>query len=152
MAQPFEVVPIGVLRTPHKALEDCPRIIAADAAPCLVLLDPRYEDGLLGIEAATHIHLAYWMDRADRSRLQVVTPHDGVVRGVFANRSPARPNPISLRVVTLLSRDGARLTVSGLDCLDGTPLLDIKPYVPRTDCVETARLDWLRTDDKEKTR
>ena len=73
-----------------------------------------------------------------------MTRIDGRVRGVFANRSPARPNPIGISAVRLFSAKGAMLVVSGLDCLDQTPLLDIKPYIPRLDRIEEAAVDWVK--------
>jgi tRNA-Thr(GGU) m(6)t(6)A37 methyltransferase TsaA len=84
----------------------------------------------------------YWMDRARRDLVVQVPAHYGTGRGTFALRSPVRPNPIALSVVKLLKVDGTRLEVVGLDCLDGTPLLDIKPYFASTDSVADAEVGW----------
>ena len=144
---PFSVIPIGVIRTPFKTLSECPRGAGPGGPSCRVELVATFAPALLGIEAASHVWLLYWLDRADRYALTVVTPHDGVTRGVFANRSPARPNPIAMRAVRLygveLHRDRPQLLISGMDCLDGTPLLDLKPYVPKGDRIDDARLAWM---------
>lgn len=136
------LTPVGRIRTPFSALEDCPRASRRDAAPCTIVLEERFADGLTDVEAASHLHIVYWMDRASRDRLTAPTFRDGVVRGVFANRAPVRPNPLALSVVRLIGRKGAELTVSGMDCLDGTLVLDIKPYVPTSDLVEEATINW----------
>lgn len=138
----IELVPIGEIRTPYSSLDDCPRHGRDDHAGAVLEVFPQYEDALLDIESASHLHVLYWLDLAERSELVRKTPHDRVVRGVFAIRSPVRPNPIGLSVARLVRREGTRLTVSGLDCLDGTPLIDLKPYVPRHDRVEDATLTW----------
>jgi tRNA-Thr(GGU) m(6)t(6)A37 methyltransferase TsaA len=142
---PIVLSPIGAIRTPFASLEECPRQVGPDAENCRIQLLPQYAEALLHIGSASHVWLLYWLDQADRSRLTVPTPHDGVARGVFANRSPARPNPIALRAVRLHGiEDGTvpGLIVGGMDCLDGTPLLDIKPYVPPVDRIANAWLDW----------
>ena len=140
---------IGKIRTGFAALDQCPRASRFNPAESIIELRPEYCDGLLDIEAATHIVLLYWLDRADRTVLRRETPHDGVTRGVFAIRSPQRPNPVGLSVGRLLGcevpdHEGPRLRVSGLDCLDGTPLVDIKPYVPSADRVTNARVAWIK--------
>src|SRR4029077_6267077 len=88
---------------------------------------------LEGIEKSTHLVAVYFMDRARRDLGAQVPRHLGESRGTFARRSPVRPNPIALSVVKLLQREGTKLTVTGLDCLDGTPLLDLKPYYATVD-------------------
>ena len=145
----IELVPIGMIRTGFATLDQCPRASRLNQAECAVELRPEYADGLLDIEAATHLVLLYWLTLADRAVLHRQTPLDDVTRGVFAIRSPQRPNPIGLSVVRLLGcelpeGESPRLRVSGLDCLDGTPLIDIKPYVPAADCVSEARIAWMK--------
>ena len=108
-----------------------------------VEVDPEYADGLEGIEGFSHIILLYLFHRSDGYRLKVQPFLDDVEWGLFATRYPARPNPIGISVVKLLARDGNRLLVSGIDVLDGTPLLDIKPFVPRFDHREEGRVGWL---------
>jgi len=135
--------PIGRIRTPHQRLEDCPRGVRGAQGSAQLEIDPAFEDALLDIDHASHLHVLYWLDRSERSVLRRPTPHDGMLRGVFATRSPVRPNPIGLAVVKLLRREGGLLTVSGMDCLDGTVLLDLKPYLPGVDCAADATLAWL---------
>ena len=93
--------------------------------------------GLKDVETCSHLVVLYWMDKSRRDLVLQVPGHYGVQRGTFALRSPARPNPIAMSVVRLLSIDGNRLSVVGLDCLDGTPLLDLKPYFASTDACPT---------------
>ena len=135
---------IGKIRTPYQSLLECPGSSPEARGISTIELFADYVDGLDGIESATHLLLLYWLGEADRTRLRCATRIDGRVRGVFANRSPARPNPIGISVVRLLSRDGSTLVVSGLDCLDQTSLLDIKPYIPRLDRIDEASVDWIR--------
>ena len=93
-------------------------------------------------ERCSHLVVFYWMDKARRDLAVQVPGHLGQSRGTFALRSPVRPNPIALSVVQLLKVEGTRLSVIGLDCLDGTPLLDLKPYFASTDAVPDARVGW----------
>jgi tRNA-Thr(GGU) m(6)t(6)A37 methyltransferase TsaA len=147
-----ELVFIGRLRTPWTDREDCPKNARGSDAVCRVEIDARYREAMSGLEAMSHLILLYWMDRADRD-LAVQRPrHHGAPRGTFSIRSPARPNPIALSVVTLLDVEGATLRVRGLDCLDGTPLLDIKPYLPAVDAYPEARASWPDLPLSEETR
>jgi tRNA-Thr(GGU) m(6)t(6)A37 methyltransferase TsaA len=91
---------------------------------------------------ATHLFVLYWFDRSDRTSLLRDARGGAGVRGVFASRSPNRPNPVALSVVRLISRDGNRLRISGLDCLDGTRVVDLKPYVPDDDRIADAKIGW----------
>jgi len=97
---------------------------------------------LTGVETCSHLVVLYWMSRSRRDLVLQMPRHYGVGRGTFALRSPARPNPIALSVARLLRVDGTRLSVVGLDCLDNTPLLDIKPYFASTDAVADAVVGW----------
>lgn len=108
-----------------------------------------YEPGLLDIETCTHLFVLYWQDRSDRTILQTKTPWGPQTHGVFATRSPNRPNPIALCVVDLLERNGRFVKVSGLDALDGSPLIDIKPYSAGIDSFPQARVRWHRGQGKE---
>ena len=137
---------IGRIRTPWQSRKECPKNARAareSGVVCIVEVDPRWEKALAGIEAYSHLLLLYWMDRARRD-LVVQTPRaHGQGRPTFALRSPVRPNPIALAVVELRKVAGNRLEVCGVDCLDNTPLLDIKPYFSSTDSIPDARLpDW----------
>ena len=114
---------------------------------CVVEVDPRWREGLKDVETCSHLVLLYWMDRSPRNLVLQVPGHYGVQHGTFALRSPARPNPVAMSVAKLLRVDGNRLSVTGLDCLDGTPLLDIKPYFASTDSVPEAVVGWHRQKD-----
>ena len=132
--------PIGIISSPFKSAGQAPRQGRfTDETSTLEIFDA-YDDGLKTIERASHLIVLYWLDRADRERLQAYTPHGAELRGVFACRSPARPNPIGIAVATLLKREGRTLTVKGLDAIDQTPIIDIKPYSPDLDAFPEAIL------------
>lgn len=135
---------IGTIRTPWKKREDCPKNARESTEVCTIEVDPRWAKGLQAVETCSHLVILYWMDRSRRDLVVQVPRHYGVGRGTFSLRSPARPNPIAMSVVTLLQVEGTRLAVTGLDCLDGTPLLDIKPYFASVDCVPDAVVGWHR--------
>jgi tRNA-Thr(GGU) m(6)t(6)A37 methyltransferase TsaA len=133
---------IGRIRTPWTTREACPKNPRESYAVCTVEVDPRYAAALTGVASCSHLLVLYWMDRARRDLLVQAPRHYGEPRGTFALRSPARPNPIATSVSTLLQVEGPRLTVVGLDCLDGTPLIDIKPYFASTDAYPDAVVGW----------
>lgn len=130
---------IGRIRTPFRSRADCPRNGRGSDAIATVEVDPRYIAGLQGLEAYSHVILLYWMHEARRDLIVQVPRHVTAPRGVFALRSPVRPNPIALSVAELLAVEDGVLRVRNIDCLDGTPLLDIKPYFASTDSVPDAR-------------
>jgi tRNA-Thr(GGU) m(6)t(6)A37 methyltransferase TsaA len=133
---------VGRIRTPWTNREECPKNARESEAVCTVEVDPQWAAALNGVESCTHLVVLYWMDRARRDLVQQVPRHYGVPRGTFALRSPARPNPIAMSVARLIGVNGSRLSVVGLDCLDNTPLLDIKPYFASTDAVSEAVVGW----------
>jgi tRNA-Thr(GGU) m(6)t(6)A37 methyltransferase TsaA len=133
---------IGRIRTPWTRREDCPKNPRESDAVCTIEIDPRYAPGLAGVESCSHLVVLYWMDRARRDLVLQMPRHYGEQRGTFALRSPARPNPIAASVATLRGIEGRVLSVVGLDCLDGTPLIDIKPYFASTDSVPDAIVGW----------
>jgi len=118
---------IGHIRTPWTIREECPRQGDIHGPECRIELFEPWELALVGIEDYERIEILYWLDRARRDLVVQNTGMDGRTFGTFALRSPIRPNPIGTALVRLVSTDGPRLIVRGLDCLDGTPLLDIKP-------------------------
>ena len=124
---------IGQIRTPFATLADCPKNPREGQVEATVELDPRYLAGLDGIERFSHLILLYWMDAARRDLIRQTPRHLDAPRGVFALRSPLRPNPVSLAVVELIAVSGTTLTIKGIDCRDRTPLIDIKPYFASTD-------------------
>jgi tRNA-Thr(GGU) m(6)t(6)A37 methyltransferase TsaA len=121
--------PIGIIHTPYKTREVTPHHTYESDAIGEVEVYPKFEPGLTGIELYSHIILIYEFHKANRTQLLVVPHHDNKLYGVFATRSPDRPNPIGISVVKLLARERNILKVQHLDILDGTPLLDIKPYL-----------------------
>ena len=133
---------IGRIRTPWKTREECPKNARESDAVCTNEVDPRWAAALTGVESCTHLVVLYWMNRSRRDLVLQVPRHYGVGRGTFALRSPARPNPIAMSVVRLVGIDGTKLSVVGLDCLDDTPLIDIKPYFASTDSVADAVVGW----------
>jgi tRNA-Thr(GGU) m(6)t(6)A37 methyltransferase TsaA len=133
---------IGRIRTPWTRREECPKNARQSDAVCTIEVDPRYATALRGVESCSHLLVLYWMDKSRRDLVLQVPHHYGEPRGTFALRSPARPNPIAASVATLLQISGNRLSVVGLDCLDGTPLVDIKPYFASTDSVPNAIVGW----------
>jgi tRNA-Thr(GGU) m(6)t(6)A37 methyltransferase TsaA len=135
---------IGRIRTPWTRRENCPKNPRESDAVCTIEVDPRWAQALAGVETCTHLIVLYWMDKARRDLVVQVPRHYGEARGTFALRSPVRPNPIALSVVQLLGVDGTRVKIRGIDCLDGTPLIDIKPYFPSTEAVGDAVVGWHR--------
>jgi tRNA-Thr(GGU) m(6)t(6)A37 methyltransferase TsaA len=133
---------IGRIRTPWTRREDCPRNSRESTALCTIELDQRYAAALKDAETSSHLLILYWMDKARRDLVLQAPRHYGAQRGTFALRSPVRPNPIAASVVKLIKIEGTSLIVQGLDCLDGTPLLDIKPYFASTDAVADAKIGW----------
>jgi tRNA-Thr(GGU) m(6)t(6)A37 methyltransferase TsaA len=133
---------IGRVRTPWRHRDDCPKNAREGDAECTIELDPRWADGLKGLETASHVIVLYWMNEARRDLVLQAPRHYTEQRGTFALRSPARPNPIALSVARLVRIEDNRLTVVGIDCIDGTPLLDIKPYFASTDAVPDAVVGW----------
>ena len=133
---------IGRIRTPWTERKECPKNARESDALCTVELEERWVPALKDVASCSHLVLLYWMDRSPRNIVLQVPSHYGVQRGTFALRSPARPNPIAMSVVKLHGVDGNALKVSGLDCLDGTPLIDIKPYFASTDSIPDAQVGW----------
>jgi tRNA-Thr(GGU) m(6)t(6)A37 methyltransferase TsaA len=117
---------IGVIHTPWMRREDCPRQGSADGPICTIALDERWRQGLTGLAEQKRVQVLYWMNRSRRD-LVLQTPFERPTRGTFALRSPLRPNPIASSIVELVAVHGLNVQVRGLDCLDGTPLLDLKP-------------------------
>jgi tRNA-Thr(GGU) m(6)t(6)A37 methyltransferase TsaA len=143
----FEVRPIGRLRTPWKTTSECPRNgRRADPPPlCTVELEEEFIAGLHSIEGYSHLILLYWLDKSTAPEMVFKPPFDDQPRGVFATRTPRRPNPIGLSVVRFegIVAPGV-LGVRYLDCVDGTPLVDIKPYLVTTDCEPEATMGFQR--------
>jgi tRNA-Thr(GGU) m(6)t(6)A37 methyltransferase TsaA len=136
--------PIGIIHSPFKETRNVPiQPAASEGIAGTVEVFPEYIAGLQDLDGFSHVFLLYHLHRATQIRL-VVTPFlDSVARGVFSTRAPTRPNPIGLSVVRLLGIEGARLDIENVDIVDGTPLLDIKPYIPQFDHQPADRTGWF---------
>jgi tRNA-Thr(GGU) m(6)t(6)A37 methyltransferase TsaA len=135
--------PIGAVRSPYADTAQIPKGKGAEhAAEGVLEIRPEFEAGLQDIEGFSHLYVVWVFDRVAGSDLVATPPTDTRPHGVFATRSPRRPNPIGLTVVRLLRRDGPRLHVRGVDMLDGTPILDLKPYLSNVPAEELRR-GWL---------
>ena len=138
------VKPIGIIHSPFRETAHTPiQPGAAGEARGRVELLAEYAPGLLDLDGFERIWLLYWFDRAAAPKLCVKPYMDDGEHGLFATRAPARPNPIGMSSVKLLGIEANILTVEGIDVLDGTPLLDIKPYAPPFDCYPVERTGWL---------
>jgi tRNA-Thr(GGU) m(6)t(6)A37 methyltransferase TsaA len=144
VADAVTFTPIGIVRTPFATHEGMPiQTVAAGGVEGRIELDPDYADGLADLDGFTYLHLITHLHRTGPASLRVTPYLDTAERGVFATRSPKRPNAIGLSLVRLVRIEGPVLHVEELDLLDGTPLLDIKPYVPPFDDRADARYGWF---------
>jgi len=140
----FEMKQIGVMHSPYKTKKECPVQFASKPdGRGIVEVFPEYAEGLKDIEGFSHIIVFYCFDRAGDVQLVRKPFLDDDSHGIFATRHPCRPNPIGISIVSLLERKDNILNIKGVDVLDGTPLLDVKPYVPKFDDVEGAIGGWV---------
>lgn len=146
----FEMRPIGFVRSPYSETSQIPKGCGAkhETEGVLEIL-PEFEEGLTDIEGFSHLFVIWAFHKAEGFSLLGKPPTDDRPHGVFATRSPRRPNPIGLTVVELLRRDGIRLHVRGVDMLDRTPILDIKPYLSSVP-EEKLRRGWLAEAEKRQ--
>jgi tRNA-Thr(GGU) m(6)t(6)A37 methyltransferase TsaA len=144
---------IGVIHSEHSVAEETP-IQSAYARDCKGWLQvfPEFEEGLRDVDGFSHLFLIYHFHRAGPAKLVVKPFLQDVERGVFATRAPCRPNAVGLSIVRLIRREGNVLHLDGVDVLDGTPLLDIKPYTARFDRIETTRNGWQDEVDEDTAR
>jgi tRNA-Thr(GGU) m(6)t(6)A37 methyltransferase TsaA len=148
----LSVEPIGYVRSPYHDAQEIPKGLGAShSAEGVLEIRPDLEAGLTDIEGFSHLFVIWAFDRAEGFELVGPTPADDRPHGVFATRSPRRPNPIGLTVVELLGRDGAKLRVRGIDMLDGAPILDIKPYLSGIPA-ERLRRGWLAEAEARAAR
>lgn len=151
----MEIHPIGTLQTPHTDLSSMPiQPKGAHEISGRALLLPEYADGLKDLDGFSHIYLIYHFHKATRTELAVVPFMDTQSRGVFSTRSPLRPAHIGISIVRITEVTENTVHFSGADMLDGTPLLDIKPYIQNFDGVEESTSGWMRADEEtvSKTR
>jgi tRNA-Thr(GGU) m(6)t(6)A37 methyltransferase TsaA len=148
----WRMKPIGYVRSQYQDTQEIPKGLGAQhTAEGIVEILPEFEGGLLDIEGFSHLFVIWVFHRAEECHLVGAPPSDTRPHGVFAMRSPRRPNPIGLSVVELLGRDGCSLRVRGVDMLDGTPILDIKPYLSSVP-PEQLRRGWLQEAEEGKSR
>ena len=139
--------PIGVIHTPFHDPAAMPiQPIGGEEITGTIEIFSDFTPGMKDIDGFSRIILVYHFHRSTASRLEVVPFLDTRPYGVFATRAPARPNPVGISVVRLIKREGSCLSISGIDIVDGTPLLDIKPYVPLCDAFTNGRTGWFPTD------
>jgi len=136
----LELKPIGVIHSPYKKNGEAP---PQDGEVSEIVIFDEYERGLKDIGGFSHLQVFYWLHKSRGYSLSVRTPWDPEPHGLFTTRSPHRPNPIGYSVVQLISREACVLKVKGLDAIDGTPVLDIKPYIPKIDSKPKAKTGWL---------
>lgn len=152
----FEATPVGVIHTPYKDLKGMPiQPTGAKGIEGSIVIKEKYEKGLKDLEGFSHIILLYCFHQSKGYNLEVTPFLDTVKRGLFSTRAPRRPNPIGLSIVRLVKREGRILTIKDIDVLDGTPLIDIKPYVPAFDKKDVTASGWLEASqdkvDKKKS-
>ena len=148
----FPMRPIGWARTSFHNSAQIPKgPDAQHVAEGVIEIDPAFETGLRDIDGFSHLYVLWVFDRVDAYDLTAWPPSDDTSHGVFATRSPQRPNPIGLTVVELLGRDGVRLRVRGVDMLDGTPVVDVKPYLSNIPA-ERLRRGWFGEAEARRSK
>ncbi len=148
-----EINPIGIIHSPHHSIKDMPiQPTGASGIEGCVVVDEKYVDGLRDLEGFSHVYLLYSFHETTRVELLTAPFMDEQKRGVFATRSPLRPNHIGISIVKLKRVEGNKVFVEGVDILDGTPLLDIKPYVEKFDAVEESISGWLEASTEDVTK
>jgi tRNA-Thr(GGU) m(6)t(6)A37 methyltransferase TsaA len=146
----MEMKPIGIIHTPFTKLEGMPiQPKGAVGVNGTVELFQEFQAGLKDLDGFTHIIVLYMFHRSEGLNLQVIPFMDITSRGIFATRAPKRPNPIGLSVVQLVRIENGILHIRNVDILDGTPLLDIKPFVPEFDCPQEVRTGWIANSKDE---
>lgn len=140
----IEYSPIGIIHSPFKTIEGMPiQPAGASGVEGRIEIFPEFEQGLKDLDGFSHIILLYHFHRVEGCSLLVTPFMDNVRRGIFSTRAPKRPNPIGISVVRLVRISGSMLDIENVDILDGTPLLDIKPYVPQFDNHPVSSIGWL---------
>jgi tRNA-Thr(GGU) m(6)t(6)A37 methyltransferase TsaA len=139
----MRIKPIGIIHSPFQSGEETPIQPSCSRATGQVEVFKEYQEGMEDIEGFSHIILIYWFHKSKGYSLKVKPFLDDALRGVFATRAPSRPNQIGISVVRLLERKENILYVKGIDVLDGTPLLDIKPHVPDFESGEMVKIGWI---------
>lgn len=141
----INVKAIGIVHSPYKKRHQSPR--QGTDAISKIEIKKEYEEGLSDLEGFSHIHVFYWLHKSEGYDLMVKTPWEEKKHGVFATRSPHHPNPLGYSVVKLIERKNNILRVEGLDAIEGTPVVDIKPYIKRVDRKENVISGWSENID-----
>ena len=142
--------PIGIIETPFDDLKGMPiQPSGADKIQGTIIIDKEYEEGLSDLEGFSHIILLYHFHKSKGYNLMVKPFMDDQQRGLFSTRAPRRPNSIGLSIVQLIKIENNKISIQGIDVLSGTPLIDIKPYVPGFDAREVTKLGWLDKNYKK---
>lgn len=146
----FNISPIGIIETPFTDLEGMP-IQPSGAADVMgtIVVDKAFEQGLSDLDGFSHIILLYHFHQSKGYKLMVKPFLDDQKRGLFSTRAPRRPNPVGLSIVRLIKREGNTIKIKGIDVLSGTPLIDIKPYVPEFDTKDVTAVGWLEKNQKQ---
>ncbi len=139
---------IGVVHSPYKTTADAP--FQGNDKISKIEISKEYEGGLKDIEGFTHLHVFYWLHKSKGFSLLVTTPWDTISHGLFTTRSPHRPNPIGHAVVELVEQKDNILSVRGLDAIEGTPVMDIKPYIKKLDVKTDAISGWIEKTNLER--
>jgi tRNA-Thr(GGU) m(6)t(6)A37 methyltransferase TsaA len=137
---PVKLKVIGVIHSTYKTVEEAPRQGTENISEIEIFKE--YKEGLTDISDFTHLHIFYWLHKSKGYKLMVNTPWDNKPHGVFTTRSPHHPNPLAFSVVTLLERRENILRVIGLEAIEGTPVIDIKPYIKKLDLKNDAISGW----------
>ncbi len=141
----FSMKPIGIIHSPFRETSTMPIQSARSNAVGTVEVFPEYKEGLEGIEDFSRIYLIYGFHLSEPAKSLLVQPFlDDQTHGLFSTRYPVRPNPIGLSIVEIISRQDNQLQISGVDMLDGTPLFDIKPYIPEFDIFDVEKIGWYQ--------
>lgn len=146
----MKMKPIGVIHLPYKSTEEAPyQGCKSDGTGEIEIFD-EYARGLKDVEGFSHLIILYWMHKSTNYSLLIKTPWDDKLHGLFTTRSQNRPNPIGLSVVRLIKRDGNILKIKGMDAIEGTPVIDIKPYIPEFDEEKNIKIGWLENKIRDK--
>lgn len=141
---------IGIIGSPFKELQNMPiQPKGSSSTVAQLIIDKQYQDGLKDLDGFSHIYLIYYFHKATRTELSVTPFMDTQNRGVFATRSPLRPSHIGMSVTKIISITDNIVTIEGIDILDETPLLDIKPYIPQFDQVQNVKTGWMNKNEQD---
>ena len=146
----MDAKPIGIIHSPYKTRAEAPPQGRDEISEIEIMRE--FGEGLTDIEGFSHLHIFYWLHKSKGYTLSVNTPWDSKPHGLFATRTPNRPNPMGYSVVELIERKGNILKVKGLDAIEGTPVIDIKPYITEVDAKSHAKSGWIAGKIKNRKK